>query len=219
MAPRCGEDLCRGAAGSWRGPHRQARLGTRGQQRVAQQAGHGHRPHAARDRRDRAGDARRRRRSSTSPRLGPQRVRFMPTSMTTAPGLTQSPRDAGRRGRRRPRGRRARAAARPAGPACASGRWSRWRSAPSSSCAIGLPNRLRAPDHNGLGARAAPRPRRSSSSITPDRRARAQPGTPEREQARRSPASGRRRPWPGRPARQRGRRRGARAPAAGPGCR
>ena len=65
-------------------------------QRVDQQAGDGHRPDAARHRRDRARDLRALPRKSTSPtsRVLPSRAgtRLMPTSITVAPGLIQSPR-------------------------------------------------------------------------------------------------------------------------------
>ena len=82
-----------------------------------------------------------------------------------------------------------------AGRACASGRSSRSRSRPAAA----------APSACRTGSSARPRPPRrppartpasASSSITPERRARPQPGAPQREQAGVDAASGRRRPCP-----------------------
>ena len=60
--------------------------------RVAEQHGDGHRADAARHRRDRARRARPRPRTRRRRRACPSAARFMPTSMTVAPGLIQSPR-------------------------------------------------------------------------------------------------------------------------------
>jgi hypothetical protein len=69
-----------------------------GGQRIGQQAGDGHRPDPARHRRDRAGDLRTALSKSTSPTSRSGRrpppstsMRLMPTSITVAPGLIQSP--------------------------------------------------------------------------------------------------------------------------------
>ena len=133
------------AAQAATGGHPRGRL-----QRVAQQQAIVIGPTPPGHRRDRAGDLGAPRRSRRR-RRRPSSVRLMPTSMTTAPGLTQSPPTS----RGAPDGGDQHVGApadRGAGRGCASGRSSpsRWR--PSSSWAIGLPNEVRAPDDDGLGA-------------------------------------------------------------------
>ena len=118
-----------------------------GGQRVGEQAGDGHRPDAARHRRDRAGDLRRRRRSRRrrpAPALpsGPS-MRLMPTSITVAPGLIQSPPTI--RGRPTAATRmsaRRQTAARSRVRECATVTVQLSR---SSSCAIGLPTMFERP--------------------------------------------------------------------------
>ena len=158
IAPRRGERPRRRAAGSC--VHRElAGLCARGQQRVAQQAGDRHRPDAAGDRRDRAGDLADLVEVDVARAARPS-VRLMPTSITIAPGLTQSPRDQSGAADGRDQDVGA-AADRGAGRACASGRSSRsrWRRAAAgpSACRRGSSGRRRPPRRPRSSAPGAPR--------------------------------------------------------------
>ena len=146
-------------------------------------------------------------------------MRFMPTSITIAPGLTQSPPDQlGARRRRRSARRRGGRPRR--GRACASGRSVTVALAAEQQLGHRLAEEVRAPDDDGLGAlELARRPRRAAASRPSGVHGR-RPGAPEREQpgadaasARRRPCAGRSRPVSSTPSRWSGHRQLAEDPA------
>ena len=101
-------------------------------------------------------------------------MRFMPTSMTTAPGLTQSRARPSRGAPDRGDEHVGAAADARRGRACASGRRHR-RVGREQQLRHRLAEEVRAPDHDGLGALERRRPAPRAGSCTPERRARAQP--------------------------------------------